>query len=185
MPILGIMASSRPAFELVGSYDSLATVTVPSGGVASIEFAGIPTGYKHLQVRGIARGTTADTSVLLRFQLNSDTGSNYARHIITGDGSTVGVAADASQTLGGVGNISAATATSSIFGVVVCDILDYANTNKYKTIRSLAGNDRNGSGVVGLFSSLWMNTNAISTIKLFPAAANFAEYSSFALYGIK
>jgi hypothetical protein len=186
MPILGIIASSfRSAAGPEGAYDSLATVTVPSGGVASIEFAGIPTGYKHLQVRGIARGTTADTSVLLRIQLNSDTGSNYARHNITGDGSSASATNDASQTVGGVGNISAANATASIFGTVVCDILDYANTNKYKTIRSLAGNDRNGSGVVGLFSSLWMNTNAISTIKLFPAAANFAEYSTFALYGIK
>jgi hypothetical protein len=181
-PILGILASSYPA---VGDYDSIATVTVGGGGAASIDFTSIPSGYSHLQVRGIGRGTTADTSVLLRIQLNSDTGNNYARHIITGDGSSVGIAADASQSVGGVGNIAAANATASIFGIAVFDILDYANTNKYKTIRSLAGNDRNGSGVVGLYSSLWVNTNAITAIKLFPSAANFAQYSSFALYGIK
>jgi hypothetical protein len=162
----------------------LATVTL-TASTASIEFAGIPTGYKHLQVRGIARGTTADTSVLVRFQLNSDTGNNYARHILTGDGSTAGAAADASQPVGGVGNFAAANASASIFGTAVLDILDYANTNKYKTVRSLSGNDRNGSGTVGLFSSLWINTNAITSIKIFPAADNFAQYSSFALYGVK
>jgi hypothetical protein len=185
MPILGIMASSASAANAVGDYESIQTVTVGAGGSANVEFTSIPSTYKHLQVRGIGRGTTADTLVLVRFQLNSDTGNNYARHIITGDGSTVGVATDASQPVGGVGNFAAANASASIFGTAVLDILDYANTNKYKTIRSLSGNDRNGAGTVGLFSSLWLSTNAITSIKVFPAAANFAQYSSFALYGIK
>ena len=182
MPILGILASSRPA---LGDYESIQTVTVGGGGAANVEFTSIPAGYSHLQVRGIARGTTADTLVLVRVQLNSDTGNNYARHNINGDGSSAVSVADASQPVGGVGNISAANASASIFGTVVLDILDYANTNKYKTIRSLSGNDRNGAGTVGLFSSLWMDTNAITSVKLFPAAGNFAQHSTFALYGIK
>jgi hypothetical protein len=181
--IAGFFGTGAPPIP-ASNYESIATVTVGAGGAANVEFTSIPAGYSHLQVRGIARGTTADTLVLVRFQLNSDTGNNYARHIITGDGSSVGVAADASQPVGGVGNIPAANASASIFGTAVFDILDYANTNKYKTVRSLAGNDRNGSGVVGLFSSLWVNTNAITSIKVFPAAANFAQYTTFALYGI-
>ena len=181
--IAGLMGVGVPVS--LTNYESIQTVTVGGGGAANVEFTSIPATYSHLQVRGIARGTTADTLVLVRIQLNSDTGSNYARHNINGDGSTAVAAADASQTVGGVGNISAANATASIFGTIVCDILDYANTNKYKTIRSLSGNDRNGSGTVGLFSSLWLNTNAITSIKVFPAAANFAQYTTFALYGIK
>jgi hypothetical protein len=56
-------------------------------------------------------------------------------------------------------------------GASILDILDYANTNKYKTIRLLAGVDVNGTvatfgGVVGLTSGLWQNTNAITSIKL-------------------
>jgi len=156
-----------------------------ASATATVTFSNIPQGYKHLQIRGIARGTFADTAVLVRIQLNSDTGSNYARHNLTGDGSTTGVAADASQTVGGIGNISAATATASIFGVVVCDILDYANVYKFKTIRSLAGNDRNGAGVVGLFSSLWMNTAAITSVSIFPAANSFDINTRLSLYGIK
>ena len=179
--VAGFMAGAASLTD----YESIQTVTVGGGGAANVEFTSIPAGYSHLQVRGIARGTTADTLVLVRFQLNSDTGNNYARHIITGDGSTVGVAADASQSVGGVGNFAAANASASIFGTAVLDILDYANTNKYKTVRSLSGNDRNGAGTVGLFSSLWLSTSAITSIKIFPAAGNFAQYSSFALYGIK
>jgi hypothetical protein len=74
----------------------------------------------------------------------------------------------------------------STFGAVVIDILDYANTNKYKTIRSLSGTSyNNNNGAVGLFSGSWRNTNAITAITLQASAANLAQYSQFALYGIK
>jgi hypothetical protein len=181
--IAGLLTGGVPVS--LTDYESIETVTVGSGGAANIEFTSIASGYSHLQVRGIARGTTADTLVLVRIQFNNDTGNNYARHNLTGDGSSATSAADFTQPVGGIANISAANASASIFGTVVLDILDYANTNKYKTMRSLAGNDRNGSGTVGLFSSLWMSTSAISSVKIFPAAGNFAQYSSFALYGIK
>jgi hypothetical protein len=66
------------------------------------------------------------------------------------------------------------------------DILDYANTSKNKTIRMLSGNDRNGSGDIILISGLWASTSAINQIDLrLESAANFAQYSQFALYGIK
>jgi hypothetical protein len=63
--------------------------------------------------------------------------------------------------------------------------LDYANTNKYKTLRTLNGSDANGSGVVQLRSGLWMSSSAINAITLSTSAGNFNQYSSFALYGIK
>jgi hypothetical protein len=81
--------------------------------------------------------------------------------------------------------ITAANSTANIFGVGISDILDYANTNKHKTIRSISGHDQNGSGFVFLFSANWRNTNAITSIKLFPAAGSFAQNSTIALYGIK
>jgi hypothetical protein len=65
------------------------------------------------------------------------------------------------------------------------DILDYANTNKFKTTRTLTGSDLNGSGVVSLDSGSWRSTSAITSIT-FTARANLINtYSSFALYGIK
>jgi hypothetical protein len=74
---------------------------------------------------------------------------------------------------------------SSVFAANVIDILDYANTNKYKTTRSFSGADNNGSGFVQFMSGLWMNTAAITSITILPNSDNFAQYSSFALYGIK
>jgi len=77
--------------------------------------------------------------------------------------------------------------SANCFGVVVIDILDYANTNKYKTTRALAGLDINAAGgFIALRSGNWRNTNAITTITLKPESSRiFAQYSQFALYGIK
>jgi hypothetical protein len=188
MPILGIMASSRPAFELVGSYDSLATVTVPSGGVASITFAGIPTGYKHLQIRGIGRTSFNNGSdgagMIIRF--NGVTTNAYAYHNLIGNGSAASAQGYASQTEPQPAYVSAAGQLASAFGASVIDVLDYANTNKNKTVRVLSGMEVNASiSVITLGSSLWNNTNAITSVELKCGAGNFVEYSSFALYGVK
>jgi hypothetical protein len=68
----------------------------------------------------------------------------------------------------------------------VFDILDYANTNKNKTVRVLGGVDFNGSGVVFLSSGLYDTTSAVSSFTIqTPSSRTFPEHSSFALYGIK
>jgi len=180
MPILGIMASSRPAFELVGSYDSLATVTVPSGGVTSVTFAGIPSGYKHLQIRGTTAGSINSFADIT---FNSDTGNNYAFHDIYGDGASAG--AEAATTRANI-PLSALPIVTSVFNAFVADILDYTSTNKNKTLRALSGRDTNGGGAMYLISGLWYATpTAITSITITARSGNIAQYSSFALYGIK
>jgi len=81
--------------------------------------------------------------------------------------------------------MEAMTNTASVFAAYVIDILDYANTNKYKTSRNLAGYDNNSGGRVSLNSGNWRNTNAITSITLTCRSDNFQQYSQFALYGIK
>lgn len=176
-----------------GAYDALATVTVPSGGVASITFAGIPQGYKHLQIRALCqtnRGTYAIDD--LKLNINSDTGANYSYHALVGSGS----AASAFGSAAGPGywymdSASTATAAGSIFGTIILDILDYTNTSKNKTMRMLHGYDLNGSiasnyGTIRLQSSVWLSTSAITSISLAPiAGTQFNQYSQFALYGVK
>ena len=179
-PILGIWASQNYP-RITSSYESIATVTVGSGGAANVEFTGITGSYTHLQVRGIARSTSTECDI--KVQLNGDTGSNYAYHRLYGGGASVGADGSASQTtMFYCGRINA---TASVFGANIIDILDYTNTNKNTTLRALMGFDANGSGYVSLGSGLWMNTNAVTSIKLIPHAGNFAEYSQFALYGVK
>jgi len=89
-------------------------------------------------------------------------------------------------------NLGSSSGTANYFGVGIIDILDYANTNKYKTLRGVLGlslnaADASGSfGRVNMSSGSWRNTNAISSITLYPTlGTGFTQYSSFALYGIK
>lgn len=168
----------------VGDFESISTVSVGSGGSASISFSSIPTTYKHLQIRWIAkdnRGATADSSLIT---LNSDTNnSNYHTHRFIGySGGALSQDFGNSREQGGVNG----TSSGSDFGAAIIDILDYANTNKYKTVRGLSGVENNSAGEVGVYSTLWMNTSAITSLTLAPAnGSSFNQYSHFALYGIK
>lgn len=196
MPILGIIASSfRSAAGPEGAYDALATVTVPSGGVASVTFAGIPTGYKHLQIRALTQTnrTTYNTSAF-KMTLNGDSGSNYSYHVVSSDPaspSSLAVAgAGASQTSISEFSTSSSVATS-VFGGSIIDVLDYANVNKNKTIRGLSGADTNGAasgfaGWIGLSSGAWYNTAAVTSITFTPQFGTlFNQHSTFALFGVK
>jgi hypothetical protein len=178
-------AGAPPA---VGDFESIQTYTVGAGGSASITFSSIPSTYKHLQLRILSRSARTDAADGISLRLNSDTGTNYSWHYLRGDGSSAGSGGSATQAEILLSyDFAANNAGSSIFGFGIVDILDYANTNKYKTVRTLAGNDRNGSGAVGLTSGSWRNTAATTTLTLasYWGANNFLEYSSFALYGVK
>jgi hypothetical protein len=181
MPILGIMASqiSGKLWQPDGAYDSLATVTLATA-TSTITFAGIPNTYKHLQIRVLGKATA---SAYLRIRFNEAT-SGYANHILYGNGSSALAAADINQNYINVYSAIANT-TTSVFSGAIIDILDYANTSKNTTIRSLNGVDYNGSGDVGLNSGLWNNTPAVTQISFDLNTGNFAQYSQFSLYGVR
>lgn len=195
MPILGIIASSLPA--AAGDFESIATVSVGSGGAADIEFTSIPATYTHLQIRAICKSNQTGTSgewegLALRF--NSDANSNYARHFLRGSGAAVTAGSSTSQTFISIGlqPDTGYSSVSQMFSAQILDILDYANTNKYKTVRNLSGFDSNNTGTnVGalqLSSGLWMSTSAITSIKFSSGGSfnrGFTQYTQFALYGIK
>ena len=190
MPILGIMASqiSGHLWSPEGAYDALATVTVPSGGLNSIEFVGIPSTYKHLQLRMMTRTTGAAMPSYQSLRFNTVT-TGYNNHTLEGNGSSASAGYENLVDRINFGQTVASTGTANSFGVCIIDILDYQNTNKYKTIRDLEGWDNNGSGAVIFRSGLWQNTAAINSIKVgpenFSGSVNYSQYSSFALYGVK
>lgn len=186
-PILGIIASGiQNSIANATSYESIATTTVGSGGTSSVTFSSIPSTYKHLQIRAFVRGTQATTANLWTARFNSDTGNNYyGTHLIYGNGSSAGAYVNNTASLMYWADLVGASSSANIFGTNITDILDYQDTNKNKTVRTLYGWDTNGSGTVALGSSLWMSTSAITSITLFPQSDNFSQYSSFALYGIK
>ena len=191
-PLLSMLAGAKAfgltafksLFEPAGAFDALGTVTVSSGGVASVAFAGIPQGYKHLQIRASVRNT-AGTYNDIRIAFNGDNGTTYSWHRLIGDGASAGAGGGASTTLSTVGLYTGSSQTAGIFAANIMDILDYSSSSKNKTVRSLVGADGNGSGYVIFYSGAWYNTNAITTINFTPLSGSFAEASTFSLYGVK
>lgn len=158
-----------------GSYESIATVTVGAGGQSSIVFSSIPSTFQHLQIRLFSKNTTDNGTIGMRY--NSDSASNYSFHDLYGNGTAPGTLTAANQT-----TLFACLTGSTQAAVSVIDILDYADTNKFKTNRSLIGVDYNGSGYLWFSSGNWRSTSAITSITL---NATFSQYTHAALYGVK
>ena len=169
------------------AYDPSATWLIErqtlTSATTSITFNSIPQGYKALQIRfNVISGTAGDV-IQLRF--NGDTAANYRYHTLRGNNGTASA-----------GSVASAQSQTRIFGVVsgtvttypnvgIIDIIDYANTTKYETIRIFSGADNNTTtgGEINLNSGLWMSTAAVTSLTLF-SGANFNIGSTFALYGM-
>ena len=167
-----------------------------TGNATSVVFGSIPSTFTHLHVRVFGRTDRGTYNVgTMNVQVNGDTGANYSQHFLRSAPASPSTGVEtfgyASQTFVNIGQCAGSTATSGIFGNIIFDILDYANTTKNKTLRGIGGVDTNGaaSGVAGFvqFSSgAWLSTSAITSVTLLPGdgASNFVTGSRFDLYGI-
>lgn len=161
-----------------GDYESISTVTVGSGGATSVSFSSIASTYKHLQVRCVYNTITNPDNIGLT--INGST-APVRTHFLFGNYTNVTSGNDTANFF----TVQAGANATTMYGMII-DLIDYANTNKNKTLRSTGGGDFNGSGVVWTSSALYNTTSAISsfTIQGF-GGQSFTQYSSFALYGIK
>lgn len=180
-PLSSASASATVASVDPASYFPIATTTLASA-TASITFSSIPSTYTHLQVRCFGRTTSGNNSDYIGLTLNGAS-TGYTQHQLVGNGTTVSTGANNGlssiplQRFPGIG--------SSIMGTMIVDILDYSNTNKFKTVREIGGFDTNSDGYIALVSGSINTTSAITSMTFTPAAGNFIQYSSFSLYGIK
>jgi hypothetical protein len=191
MPIFGVTASSNMSIKLTDFYQ-IATTTLGSA-TSTVTFSSIPADYTHLQIRAsyqTSRVTYPLDKIFIRF--NSDTASNYSTHVVQGDGASASSSAENTTSLTDRDTSSTTAASGGlVFGTLIMDILDYTNTNKYKTTRTLIGFDTNGTvsgygGRAGLLSGNWRSTSAITSITFtVDNAANYSANSKFSLYGIK
>lgn len=187
------MASANWASANATSFESIATAS-GTGSAATITFSSIPSTYKHLQIRFIAKDTenlgSANTNTF-RLTANSSSTNIYAYHRLLGDGTSV-----STDWSGGLGNqlsynnaIPTSFSTQSdMFGVGIIDILDYTSTTKNKTISAFLGCDGNSTSTVykvQLNSSYISTTSAISSLTLGVSGGNLTTTTRFALYGIK
>lgn len=161
-----------------GGYDALATITIGSTAVPTITFAGIPQGYKHLQLRGsLWTSGATNPSWLVN---NDDTSSRYTGHHLWGTGSS---AASNNQSGTVYFNYNPSTSYPSAF---IMDWFDYTSS-KNKTMRTFAGSNTNGdtASETAVWSGLYSSTDPITSITLSGTGANFNQHSQVTLYGVK
>jgi len=186
MPIVGSFAgASARAYGLgagvaIGDFESIATVTVGTA-TSTVTFSSIPQTYKHLQIRVATRNTAAAGDSFCLITLN---GVATRTHFLYGSGSGTGTGANPNSIFGPVGWGTNNSWNSANFSANVVDILDYTDTNKFKTVRNLYGTDGNGVGIVGMTSGYAATTGAINSVVLTSSGTNFAVNSTFCLYGV-
>jgi hypothetical protein len=198
-PILGILDSAKTGNLVTGAFESIQTITVGSGGSSNITFTSIPNTYKTLQLRYFAfSDRTANNLDDFNIRVGNgsiDTSGNYTYLTVLGSGDGVGTAGTMSgysaTSIYSFICVGASSQAKEKNGIGIVTFTDYANTNKNKGIRVIAGCDFNGTGSagapgrVGQTTGAWLNNSAIDQIRMYPQNSNWAQYSIFALYGIK
>ena len=191
MLLLGVLqAQAAGAGPVVDSDFDLLETQVLDSVETSVVFSSLAAtygaDYQHLQIRATTRVTSATTLRMNRIRFNGDTTSNYSTHQLIGDSNAAnpyagaGVSLDGMLTFYGTGNSS----TSGAFGAGVIDILDPFETTKYTTHRSFGG--QFSYSIVNLASGSWRNTDALTSITIYPENSDsYAIGSRFSLYGVK
>ena len=164
----------------------IAGFTAANSNTYGTVFSSIPQTFTHLQIR--ISGKTVATSGTVEptwLQFNNDGSALYTYHRLIGDGSSATSNADISQVAAYHNFVPTSTSGyANMFGSIIVDFLDYANTNKFKTVRSLGGTDVNGAGQVTFGSALWRSTAAISSITVASNVTQFVTGTRIDLYGI-
>jgi hypothetical protein len=165
------------------TYTLISTVTVGSGGAASISFSSIPQTYTDLELVISARGSGnggGPGNAYITGTFNAS-GSNFTWSQLWGNGSTASSNNSTSAFIGSA--MTDAFYTASTFGNGKLTIPNYTTAN-YKSYSVDSVDENNGSASYTLFiAGLWSNTAAITAITL-TGTSNFVQYSSASLYGI-
>lgn len=155
------------------TYVAIAEQTLGSNA-ASVTFSSISGAYTDLIM--VVNAITSTASEYMSINLNSDTGSNYSRTNLAGNGTSAVSVRGSNETVGYIG--AETYGTNALKFNTVVHFMNYANTTTYKTFLSRANHvDLAAEAIVGL----WRSTSAITTIKV---NSNFATGSTFTLYGI-
>ncbi len=155
---------------------AIATTTLGSAAT-SITFSSIPQTYTDLRLVLVGTTTVAD-AIFLRY--NGDTGTNYSRTVLQGDGSTAASSRQTSENLIYLTRTNLDTTLPQLFEI---DIFSYAGSTN-KTCLVASSQDKNGSGVVVREVGLWRNTSAINEVSLNSFSSTFKVGTTATLYGI-
>ena len=159
----------------------VSTVTVGSGGAASIEFTGIAGTGKDLLLLISARTTHAAVLTNSTFTINADTGSNYAVRRLRGSGSAVTNLGTTTSAMPG-GGITGANATASTFGNIAIYVSNYASSAaKSFSIDAVTENNAT-EAYQELIAGGYTQTSAITSLKWETQDNLLAQHTTASLY---
>lgn len=157
------------------TYEPIASVRL-GYNTSSITFSSIPQTFDDLV---LVCNPINVTTTAVNVYINSDTSTNYSCTRIYGEGTnrySDRVSNTASSFYGW------GTNTNTKPYIFMTNFINYSNTSTNKSFITRV-NEPNGN-YVGMISSLWRSTSAISSITFF-GNNNFGIGSTFNLYGIK
>ena len=159
------------------SYQLIGTVTVGSGGAASIDFTSIPATYTDLMLLVSTRASNA----FIDIKFNNTTANRSARYMY-GTGSAAGAGTQA----GYLGVTTSTSQTASTFGNMSVYFPNYASTSTHKSYSTDTVSENNATATeMNLVNGLWSDNAAINQITIFPeSSGTFSEHSTSRLYGI-
>lgn len=155
---------------------ALANITLGSSA-ATVTFASIPATYRDLRI--VVTGVESEPgSQDVWLEVNGDTGANYSRVFMYGNGST---ATSGSGTM----NQFLPWFAGDVLSHATMDIMDYAQTDKHKTLLTRSNSGSSTGNGVSAQTQRWASTAAITSLRFKLANAfTFNAGSTFSLYGI-
>jgi hypothetical protein len=156
-----------------------------TGAGVTRTFTNIPQTYKHLQIRMTIRDTFPGSTTSAFFRFNGDTTATYWLHGFrsTGAGTEI-VQNTALASYLQIAGIPANNIASGSYATLTSDILEYRNTSKLKTVKTISGWDANGAGFWSLASGIWNSTAAITSIQVGADSLGDGPDTIITLYGI-
>jgi hypothetical protein len=161
---------------------NLINSNVLSSSAASVTFSSIPATYTDLVLKISARAD--DDTVNFRMTFNGDTATNYSDIYLYGSGSTTSTGIGSTTSFINPMGINASSHTANTFGNAEVYIANYL-ASEYKSVGSYGAEENAAStAYIMIYSGLWRNTAAITSMSITPNSGNFVSTSSFYLYGI-
>lgn len=163
------------------TYTAVASAVTTNNTTPSVTFSDIPAAYTDLTLVAFTKPAATPTSFGVFARFNNDSNSAYTRTFYYGwsNTGTQSSPAYASRLEFGSGG----TTTANQYSMSILEVMDYTNTNIYKTCisRTTEMTDVTSGQIL-----MWSNTSAINRIDVFATdAGNFASGCTFSLYGIK
>jgi hypothetical protein len=170
---------------MAATYEPIASTTLGSDA-ANVEFLSIASSWTDIIVVAVGQsagaGTGADNLEIRVGNGSLDTGSNYSRTQLQGNGSSAASSRAASQTtIRASGFFPRASDSGTNPGIATAHIMSYTNTNVYKTVLTSA----TGTLYVDRRVHLWRSTSAIDVVRVYCTSTNLKAGTTVSLYGIQ